>query len=302
MIENFEDFCLWVYVLVDDGWQKIKQSYKHRRQEPRCSDSELLSMVLISECQGWDVETEALSHWQAHRDLFPYLPSQSRYNRRRRALSDALKVIRQQWMAQLDVAQDPACAVDSLPIGVVQFHHAPRASDEWRRHAAQIGYVSAKKQYIFGYRLQALLTLRGVLVDFLLLPAGYKDSEGVYELLAPHAGRYVLADKGFVNHQVQQTLWQQHRVLLLARTRKNQKHHPLPAPLQRDIPRWRQICEIVHSQWVDQFHIQRNHARSFDGFQARLVAKLTAHTCCILLNRLLGDPDFLRIKHLAFSY
>jgi hypothetical protein len=31
-----------------------------------------------------------------------------------------------------------------------------------------------------------------------------------------------------------------------------------------------------------------------------LYTKLTAHTLCIYLNRLLGKPDFLQIKTLAF--
>jgi hypothetical protein len=31
-----------------------------------------------------------------------------------------------------------------------------------------------------------------------------------------------------------------------------------------------------------------------------LYTKLTAHTLCIALNRLLGNPDWLRIKRLAF--
>jgi hypothetical protein len=86
MIENFDDFCLWIYVLVDDFWKMIEKQFKHPRQKPQCSDSELLSMILISEARGWDVETEALSHWQEHRDLFPFIPSQSRFNRRRRQL------------------------------------------------------------------------------------------------------------------------------------------------------------------------------------------------------------------------
>jgi len=40
-------------------------------------------------------------------------------------LSDALKLIRQVLIQQLDVAQDAYCAVDSLPLAVVQFYHAP---------------------------------------------------------------------------------------------------------------------------------------------------------------------------------
>lgn len=300
MIETFEDFCLWIYVLVDDFWKEIESTFKHPRQKPLCSDSELLSMILISEAKGWDVETEALSHWQAHRDLFPVIPSQSRFNRRRRQLSDALKLLRQKLIAGLDVAQDPFCAIDSLPLPVVQFHHAPRASNNWREHEAQIGYVSAKKQYIFGYRLQVLLTLRGVIVDFMLVPAAYKDSQAVIELLARHPQRRVLADKGFVSQPVKEELWELEKTLLLATTRKNQKKNPLPEALRKLIPHWREICETVNSQLVEQFHIQRNHARSFYGFCARLCAKLTAHTISVYLNRLFGEVEFLQIKQLAF--
>lgn len=300
MIHTFADFCLWVYVVVDDLWREMEHTVKHRRQAPQCSDSELLSMVLISECMGWDVETEALQHWDKHRDLFPQQPSQSRYNRRRRALSDALNVLRQRVVCQLDVAADRQCALDSLPLAVVQFQHAPRSSAQWRMHQAQIGYVASKKLYIYGYRLQVLLTLRGVILDFMRVPAAYKDSQAVAELLASHPGRWVLADKGFVNHTVRTDLWTHHRVLLLARTRKNQQRHALPKPLNDAIPRWREICETVHSQLVQQFRIQRNHARSFAGLCARLYAKLTAHTLCIYLNRLFGKADFLPIKQLAF--
>jgi len=300
MIKTFDDFCLWIFVLVDDLWGEMKSSYKHARQEPLCSDSELLSMVLVSECMGWDVETEALSQWQGHRDLFPYIPSQSRYNRRRRALSDVLKVMRHSLIQRLDVATDRQCALDSLPIGVCAFHHAPRASSQWRAHDAQIGYVSAKKQWIFGYRLQSLVTLRGVIIDFMLAPAGYKDSEVVDEFLPLHSGRRILADKGYVNRELAQRLAQEHHVYLIARTRKNQKRNPLPTALQACIPKWREICETVHSQLVAQFHIQRNHARSFAGLCTRLIAKLSAHTFCLYLNRLFGEVDFLPIKHLAF--
>jgi hypothetical protein len=300
MIKNFEDFCLYVYVLVDDFWKGIEKQFKHPRQKPLCSDSELLSMILISEARGWDVETEALSHWQGHRDLFPRLPCQSRFNRRRRQLSDALVLLRKKLLVELDVAQDPYCAVDSLPIPVVEFHHAPRSSSTWREHQAQIGYVSAKKIYIYGYRLQVLVTLRGVILDFVLLPAAYKDSQGVMDLLERHWGLCVLADKGFVSQEARLLLWQKFHVLLLAITRKNQKKNPLPAPIRKMIPHWREICETVNSQLVGQFHIQRNHARSFWGLCARLHAKLTAHTLSVYLNRLFGEVEFLHIKKLAF--
>ena len=62
----------------------------------------------------------------------------------------------------------------------------------------------------------------------------------------------------------------------------------------------RQVIETVNSQLSEQFYIEINHAHTFWGLCTRLISKLTAHTLCIYLNRLLGKPEFLQIKALAF--
>jgi hypothetical protein len=87
MIHNFADFCMWMDVLVDDIWQQISPLFKRPGPRPMCSDSELMTMALAGECRGWDVATELLSHWQPHRAPFPHIPTQSRFNRRRRNLT-----------------------------------------------------------------------------------------------------------------------------------------------------------------------------------------------------------------------
>jgi hypothetical protein len=43
-----------------------------------------------------------------------------------------------------------------------------------------------------------------------------------------------------------------------------------------------------------------NHAHTFWGLCTRLYTKLTAHTLCVYINRLIGKPAFLQIKALAF--
>ena len=51
MIDNFEDYCLWVYVIVDDMWQEIAPYFSRPGPDPVCSDSELLTMALVTiEC------------------------------------------------------------------------------------------------------------------------------------------------------------------------------------------------------------------------------------------------------------
>src|SRR5690349_10386049 len=106
MIDDFADFCLYMYVTVDDVYQTLAPLMRRPGPEPDCSDSEVITLALVGECRGWDVETELLSYWDEHRDLFPHLPSQSRFNRRRRGLMKVINVIRGTVLNRLDVAQD----------------------------------------------------------------------------------------------------------------------------------------------------------------------------------------------------
>jgi hypothetical protein len=62
-----------------------------------------------------------------------------------------------------------------------------------------------------------------------------------------------------------------------------------------------QIIETVNGQLSNQFNIEINHAHTFWGLCTRLLTKLATHTLCVYINRLLGKPDFLRMKALAFA-
>lgn len=62
----------------------------------------------------------------------------------------------------------------------------------------------------------------------------------------------------------------------------------------------RQIIKTTNDQLTEPFHLETDPAHSFWGLCARLYSKLTAHTLCISINRLLGKPNFLQIKSLAF--
>ncbi|MDQ3549755.1 MAG: hypothetical protein M3439_13155 [Chloroflexota bacterium] len=65
--------------------------------------------------------------------------------------------------------------------------------------------------------------------------------------------------------------------------------------------RLRQIIETVNSQLTAHFRIGQHQAHTFWGLCARLYTKLTAHTLCIYLNRLLGKADFLQITTIGPS-
>ena len=300
MIADFDDFCLYVYCIVDEICQRIQPLLHRPGPKPTtCSDSELLTLALVGECRGWDMETNLLSHWQAQRDVFPQLPSQSRFNRRRRNLALIFNVIRRSLLQVLDVAQDPLTVIDSLPVPVVQFHLAPASTADWDVHDAAFGRCASKKQTIDGYKLHLLLTVGGVILDFELAPANATDLEVGTELLAEHTDLTVVGDKAYISQAVRAELREVHRVQLLALPRRNQAAQVPPA-VRQAVNQTRQIVETVNGQLTEQFNIEHNHAHSFRGLCTRLYTKVTAHTLCIYLNRLLGAVDFLQIKKLAF--
>jgi hypothetical protein len=289
-----------VYVIVDEMNQQVAPLMQRRGPAPKCSDSELMAICLIGECKGWDVETELLSNMSAYRDLFPHLPEQSRFNRRRRNLMWVLNLIRRLLLRQLDLAQDTQCVIDSLPIPVVQFHLVPSSTADWPAYEADFGKVSTKKQTIYGYKLHLLVTRKGLILDFELAPASASDLEVGFELLTEHTDRIVVGDKGYISAEKAAELWRTNRIRLLTLPRRNQKPQ-LPAQLTHLHNAVRQIIETVNAQLTEQFNLEANHAHSFWGLSARLYTKLTAHTLCIFINRLLDKPDFLQIKSLAFQ-
>ena len=299
MITDFDDLCLWTYVIVDDIVIKLTPLLRRPGPSPDCSDSELIAMILIAECKGWDIETQLLSAFSQHPNLFPILPCQSRFNRRRRNLGTLINRIRQMLLSDIEGVEQKLCIIDSLPIPVIQFHLVPSSSNDWSCYGADYGRVESTKQTIFGYKLHLLVTASGVIIDFELAPASETDLSVGNELLTGHQDKQVIGDKAYISTQVKQQLAQDNGIELITVPRRNQKQQ-----ISRQTKRWinqmRQIVETVNGQLSQQFHIKHNHAHTFWGLCARLYAKITAHTLSIYLNQLFKKEACLQIKELAF--
>ena len=151
----------------------------------------------------------------------------------------------------------------------------------------------------FGYKLHLLVTLNGVIRDFALAAANLNDHHVAPDVLDAAHDLVVIGDKGYIDAPLARALRDERDVTLATPTRRNQKVARDPA-FARLLNGFRQVIETVNDQLTDQFNIGRNHAHTFWGLCARLESKLTAHTLCIHLNRLLGKADALQIKALAF--
>jgi DDE family transposase len=299
MIADFDDLCTWMDVLSSDLFAPLAAQVARPGPAPACTDAELLTRAMVGECCGWDQETVLLSRWREHGDLFPRQPERSRFNRRRRDLAPVINLLRQAVLHRLDLAQDTHCIIASLPVPVVQVYYVPQASIEWKIAGAAFGHCCAKKQAILGYKLHRLLTQSGLIRDFELAPANLPDLAVGQELLAGQTDLQVRADTGYISQAVAPDLRTQRHIDLLSVPRSNQRARPSAAFCHLHA-HLRQLIEVVNSQLALQFQAATNHAHSCWGLTARLYTKLTAHTLCAWLNRLLGVAEVLHLKALAF--
>ncbi len=189
-----------MYVVIDALWQRLPSPYKRRSgPAPACSDSKLLTLAVVGECRGRTTETTLLSQWAEYTQLFPVFPERSHFNHRRHQLRHTLNAIRQAVLAVLDVAQDRQCAIDSLPVPVLAFHLVPSAAgaDGGRAAGADSGTVPTKQQTICGDKRHLLVTLGGVIRDFVLAPASASDVAVGAELPREQGDLVVVGDKGY---------------------------------------------------------------------------------------------------------
>ncbi len=301
MIAHFADLCTYVYVIVDELYQAVAAPHDHRPgPAAELSASEVITLSLVAELVGMDKESRFLAYVRRnHLALFPRLPERSRYNRRRRALTEVTNRIRgalmQLVLARLTPEERDVCVIDSLPVPVVGFHQA-RGRHRWYGEASY-GYVASKKLTIFGYKLHLLVTHSGLILDFVLAPAHHADGTLTEQLLADKHWLTVLGDKAYLHAALQHLLTWRNDLVLLTPTRANQRQQHPPA-LTQAINHFRQAIETLNSQLAEQFHVECNKAKSVAGLCARLQAKLAAHTLGGYLNCLLGRP-LLHLKDLA---
>ena len=170
---SFEDFFLTTYVIVDELYHRF-------------------------------APTKVINR----RHLFPQICSRSRFNRTRRALMQTTELLRQKQISSFPVPISPYCIIDSFPLAVCKFGRA-RYCKAFRSDGADYGKCPSKKETYFGYKVHALVTLKGYITAFEITPASTDDREGLRDLMQGCSNLTVLADKGYVGENLMQEMKKQ---------------------------------------------------------------------------------------------
>lgn len=177
MDADLDTLATGLYVTSDDFLADNPQYRPWRPRvglAPRLTDAELVTLVVLQALLGFTSEARFLRYANTHlRGLFPYLPTQSGYNKRIRAAIGTLRAVIAHLVARTSSVSDDVWVVDSTPVECGRSRETAKRSDlaGW----AEYGYCASHSRFFWGLRLHLVCTLSGLPVAFAL--AGAKADE-----------------------------------------------------------------------------------------------------------------------------
>jgi hypothetical protein len=278
-------FTIW-YVLIDDAYQQLVASLGHRlRQrgpEPLFGDSEVITVALLIETFFHGHEALGLAFVdQYHRDLFPRLLEQSQFNRRRRALTGVMELIRRQLTNVLIDPLDRTRLLDSAPVPACTYTRQNEC--ETAMGMDYRGVVVSKRAKLFGHRFYATTTTSQVVDRWMIAPAGLKEGKAMPEFFTNQADLFVLADNGF--HAPSEIHWlhAQRQIAVVPAKRKDARV-PHPAWFRRLHRRMRRLIETAFSVLTVVFNLETPGSRSLGGLLSRITTTVLAYNLSFLTN------------------
>jgi hypothetical protein len=255
-----------------------------RRGRPELiTDNELLALMvaqMLLQCPSDRLFLRRARRRLGH--LFPYLPSQSRYNERCRALAPKLVLLWKAIAAQTLGAGDDLRLLDTTPLPCGQSIQTTRTSQlaPW----AGFGYCPAHSRRYWGFKLVLLCAADGTIIDFDLVAANAPEREAALALLEHNSieGTTIICDKGFAGADFEAAI-RELRALLLRPSRTDEPDRSNP-PIG-----WiRQRIESIVNSLKNQLQLERHGGRTPAGLLARVTARILALCACIHLNQNLG--------------
>jgi hypothetical protein len=319
---DLETFLVVLYVIVDDFYQSDITPCMPACGGPpaQMSDSEVLCLGLAAQWRSgvpWQSERGIMRYVRKHlRHLFPTVLTQSAFNRRLRRLWGAFILIQNAVADQL--AHGDYDVMDGFPIPVA--HGARSFNPGWLADIARIG-KGGNDRYFYGVRMMMVINQHGVATGW-ALASGNVQERWVAELLfstragvpglqgpldakghkpkvplpeewmavVPSGGtaskKPILSDCGFRGDD-----WLAHWA-----NAYGAQVCPLPKAAPRATRHWlssvRQVVETTFANLTERFGLKYPGAHSTWGLLMRVAAKVAAYNLGIMINRLLGRPDF----------
>jgi hypothetical protein len=280
MLADLDLLLIAVFCTADD---LLPERAKNARRS--VTDAEVVTlcvaqalMNISSDREFLAVATKRLSH------LFPKLPKQPGYLKRRRKLADTIE-----WLCGVFAQDSPGyydeiVLLDSTPVECGRSLETARRSE--LADACGYGYCRSHSRWFWGMRLHLCCAPDGTPRAAILAPADQKEREVALRLfpIALHGGELVVCDKGYAGQEFEHAVSERFGALVLRPNRQDEPDNGL------HLSSIRQLIESVFWTLKDRLGLERHRARTLTGLRARVASKLLALAAGVWLNHWLGNP------------
>ena len=288
MHADLDTLCIVVYCTAAD---LLPAARKNARR--RITDAEVVTLCVAQAIMG--IPSDRLFLRTARRQLghlFPVLPRQPGYFKRRRRLADVIEWLLVHFAAQSPGASDNLLLIDSTPV------ECGRSRETAKRSAlgefAGYGYCASHSRWFWGFRLHLLAAPDGTPWAFTLADPRRDEREVGLELLARCScrGAVLVCDKGYAGRDFAAAVAEL-GVLVVRPARKDEPGHgPHLAPI-------RQRIESIFWSCKGRLTLERHGARTIAGLRERILARFLCLAACISINHWLGRPSRTLVDHAA---
>ncbi len=217
--------------------------------------------------------------------LFPKLPRQSGFHKRRARLTETIEWLLGVFAADSPGHDDSVVLLDSTPVECGRSLETVRRSE--LADACGYGYCRSHSRWFWGMRLHLCCAPDGTPRASILAPADQPEREVALRLLpqALHGGEQIVCDKGYAGREFAAEVEARFAAEVLRPSRKDEPDGPIHLAMIR------QRVESVFWTLKDRLGLERHRARTLGGLRARIASKLLALAAGVWVNSLLGLPS-----------
>jgi hypothetical protein len=289
MDADLDTLCTVIYCTADDLLPEARANARRK-----VSDAEVVTLCVAQAIMGIPSDRRFLAvaaKRLAH--LFPVLPGQSGYHKRRRRLADAIEWLTGVFASDSPGYHDDLLLIDSTPIECARSRETVARSA--LGEAADYGYCASHSRYFWGLRLHLLAACDGTPRGLQLASPKSDEREVGLKLLArcPRSGgEILLADKGYAGRAFAAGVAKLGATVVRPRRADEDGHGPHLAPI-------RQRIESIIWSLKGTLGLERHGARTMPGLRERVLQRVLCLAACVWLNHRLDRPSRTLVSYCA---
>jgi hypothetical protein len=289
MHADLDTLCTVVYCTADDLLPA-----KPGNARRRVTDAEVATLCVAQAIMGIPSDRRFLTVARKRLgDLFPELPQQPGFHKRRARLAEAIEWLIGVFAAEAPGFHEDVLLIDSTPVECARSVETTRRSA--LADAADYGWCASHSRFFWGFRLHGLFALDGTPKALALASPKRDEREVGIELLGRASragGEVVIGDKGYAGRGFAEAASGLNATIIRP-ARKNEPESSIHlAPI-------RQRIESIFWTCKDILALERHGARTLHNLRARIAQRFLALAACVALNHRLGRPSRALVDYVA---